>query len=56
MDVRKHKTKWTDYSLPGQAPIYAHRGSKPPAPKNKPASAQKKKRRKTGHKRSAAKL
>jgi uncharacterized protein YcbK (DUF882 family) len=56
MDVRKHKTKWTDYSLPGQAPIYAHGGSKPPAPESKPATAQKKKRRKTGHKRSAAKL
>jgi hypothetical protein len=56
MDVRPHKTQWTDYSRPGQAPIYAHGGSKPPAPDSKPASAQKKKRRKTGQKRGAAKL
>ena len=25
MDVRKHKTQWTDFSRPGQRPIYAHR-------------------------------
>lgn len=25
MDVRTYKTQWTDYSRPGQAPIYAHK-------------------------------
>jgi len=35
MDVRQRKTQWTDYSRPGQAPIYAHKrrrkGAKPNA-------------------------
>jgi uncharacterized protein YcbK (DUF882 family)/LysM repeat protein len=25
LDVRDHKTSWTDYSRPGQPPLYAHR-------------------------------
>ena len=28
MDVRTYKTQWTDYSRPGQAPVYAHRNKK----------------------------
>jgi uncharacterized protein YcbK (DUF882 family) len=27
LDVRKHKTQWTDYSRPGEPPIYAHERS-----------------------------
>ena len=28
MDVRKRKTRWTDYSKPGQKPVYARKSSK----------------------------
>ncbi len=40
MDVREHKTQWTDYSRPGQKPIYAHR-----LKKRKAAAAARKRRK-----------
>jgi uncharacterized protein YcbK (DUF882 family) len=36
MDVRLLKTKWVDYSRPGQAPVYAHKDK--PAPGTPPAT------------------
>lgn len=44
MDVREHKTQWTDYSRPGQAPIYAHKNKKPDAAKGDRAASTRKKR------------
>jgi uncharacterized protein YcbK (DUF882 family) len=40
MDVRKRKTQWVDYSLPGQRPVYAHRKKRKRKSAQKPKRAQ----------------